>query len=110
MADTKHYKLMRDDDRPLEFDGEQIAEVSLEDFGSTIKRAALYRTAGGKYVSEFRVEEHYVTSKPGEWEVTRAKVAHFNTIDEAAAWFRPGPLTTRLLSKLQNEITGEHIE
>jgi hypothetical protein len=112
-AKSKHYKLMRDDGRPIEFDGVQVAEEELSPaFEDTRSRAAVYQTVGGRFVSEYTKWEVY---QPGDaasrrWEVVRAKVAAFDTLEDAVEWFRPGPITTALLAKLQDQLQGERIE
>jgi len=118
---AKHFKLMRDDARPVEFDGVEIAAEEREQGNRT--RAAVYQTVGGNYVAEYaKFDRRCVKSeiddkgvyRPGEavyeWEVSTAKVASFPTLEEAAEWFRPGAITTALLAQLQDQLKGEHIE
>jgi hypothetical protein len=46
------FTLQRDEDRPLQFDGTELA--SIESRGTpVVHRAAVYRTIGGKFVAEF---------------------------------------------------------
>ena len=49
-----------------------------------------------------------VKTTPGK--VDRAKVSSFPNLEEAAESFRPGPITTMLLRKLQDQLKGERIE
>jgi len=96
------YTLSRGPDvRPLQFEGEIIAEVEKDTadrsgyrnaLGPVSYRAAVYRTRGGKFVTEFSSADH-TGARTGKADV-------FGTLDEACDWFRPGPLTTELLKKL----------
>ena len=108
---AKHYKLMRDDARPIEFDGSEVAAAEYSDSPAQLTRAAVYRTAGNKFISEYTKSRRYHSSNEREtWEVERAKVAVFETLEDAAEWFRPGPITTMLLAQLQDQLKGEQIE
>jgi hypothetical protein len=106
---AKPYKLMRDDARPIEFDGAEVAVAELDASGNRT-RAAVYRTAGGKFISEYTKSGRFLEGGEYKWEVERAKVGSFDTLEEAAEWFRPGPITTMLLAKLQDQLKGERIE
>jgi len=92
------YTLSRGSDmRPLQFEGQIIGEVERDSgkgvaLGSAVHRAAIYKTRGGKFVSEFSTMD--VTGE------RTGKADVFGTLDEACDWFRPGPLTTELLKKL----------
>ena len=96
------YTLSRGPDvRPLQFEGELIAEAEKEatdrngrrnERGPVNHRAAIYRTRGGRFVTEFSSVDH-TGERTGKADV-------FGTVDEACDWFRPGPLTTELLKKL----------
>jgi hypothetical protein len=116
MSKPKAYKLMRDDARPIEFDGVEIAVAELDDYNPRrITRAAIYRTVGGKFVAEYNKSCRYQDVKDAgtdvvRWEVERAKVSSFPSLEAAAESFRPGPLTTMLLGKLQDQLKGERIE
>jgi hypothetical protein len=89
------------DVRPLQFDGELLAEVERDSnhpgvrvhnpFGPDVYRAAVYKTRGGRFVTEF-------STLRGEDREGKAEV--FDSLDSACAWFRQGPLTTELLKKL----------
>jgi hypothetical protein len=52
MAAFSRYTLTRDDERPLQFDGEELFAIESKG-GPNGHRAAIYRTRGGKYVTEF---------------------------------------------------------
>ena len=108
MSDSKakHYKLMRDDARPIEFDGVEVAAVQLTDPPHRT-RAAVYRTAGGRFVCEYAKLGNYAADG---WIPERAKIDHFDTLEAAAEWFRPGLITTMLLAKLHDQLKGEVIE
>lgn len=111
-------KIRRDHDRPLEFDGVELAKV--EEVGqapkivgaSTITRAALYQTRGGKFVTEFtRFETGPVILNPRvPRSVFFAKAGVFDSKDVAVQWFRKGGrFTLRLLEQL-GELGSEFIE
>jgi hypothetical protein len=51
-VDPKRYTLQRDEDRPLQFDGAALASAESRS-GHTTHRVAIYRTRGGKFVTEF---------------------------------------------------------
>lgn len=96
------YVLPRGSDvRPLQFEGEVVAEVERDgsERGPTPRsfvtsyRAAIYKTRGGKFVTEFSSVNN-TGDRTGKADV-------FGTLDEACEWFRPGPLTTELLKKLR---------
>lgn len=87
--------------RPFQFEGKLIAEAERDatdrngrrnERGPVSHRAAVYRTRGGTFVTEFSSLDH-----AGE---RAGKAAVFGSLDEASDWFRPGPLTTELLKKL----------
>lgn len=81
------------DERPLQFDGEVLAEVETPAGGAGgVLRAAIYRTKSGQHVAEF--------SRQTEGSERAGKAAVFETLDEAVAWFRPGKLTVLLLKQL----------
>jgi hypothetical protein len=79
-------------ERPLQFDGEVLGEAEAVTGDASVLRAAIYRTKGGKHVSEF-------SRRDASSNVTGKAVA-FPTLDEAVSWFRPGRLTTSLLKQL----------
>jgi hypothetical protein len=96
------------DERPLQFDGEVVAESESTSGRTVTLRAAVYRTKSEQYVSEF--------SRRDESSDVDGKAAVFETLDEALAWFRPGKLTVALLKQLgrwepeildENAMTGE---
>lgn len=94
------YTLLRGPDmRPLQFEGQIVGEVERDSGKSNAKglspvhRAAIYRTRGGKYVSEFSTVDSGNGERTGKADV-------FGTLNEACDWFRPGPLTTELLKRL----------
>ena len=53
MSKPKAFKLMRDDARPVEFDGVEIAAAESHGSPNSRTRAAIYRTVGGKFVTEY---------------------------------------------------------
>ena len=82
---------------PLQFEGTIVAEVQKLNAKANglgvVHRAAIYKTRGGKFVSEFSTDECGNGERTGKADV-------FGTLDEACDWFRPGSLTTELLKKL----------
>ena len=70
--------------RPFQFDGVVLAEAEIPKY-----RAAIYRTMGGKFVTEFLVIG-----------TERSKAEVHGDIEAACAWFKPGTLTTKLLTIL----------
>jgi hypothetical protein len=112
MPAPRRCKVYRDNDRPLEFDGFELAsEVDLSHRGLVATRAALYRTKGGKFIGEFtRFETQAV-----QWDASAkvpllfAKGAVFDSQAAAMAWFRPGRFTNSLLDQL-GELASEFIE
>jgi hypothetical protein len=93
---------MRDDARPVEFDGVEAAVAEFDDV-TTRTRAAVYRTVGGRFVTEYTKSSRYHDGKDYLWEVDRAKVSSFPNLEEAAESFRPGPITTLLLAPAVGE-------
>lgn len=96
------FELSRGPDvRPLQFEGDVLAEVERGSnqrgirerniFDPDVYRAALYKTRGGKFITEF-------STLRGDERDGKAEV--FESLDAACEWFRPGPLTTELLKKL----------
>jgi hypothetical protein len=106
----RHYELMRDDARRVEFYGVEVAAEESEDSLHGIHaRAAVYRTVGGRFVSEYTTSRRWRIAGEDEakWEVGRAKVADFDTLEDAAEWFRPGPITTALLELQDHRSKGD---
>ncbi len=79
-------------ERPLQFDGEVLAEAEAVTGDQNVLRAAIYRTKGGQHVTEF--------SRRDSGSNVTGKAVIFPTLDEAVGWFRPGRLTTSLLKQL----------
>jgi hypothetical protein len=110
----RRIKLERDRNRPLEFEGRVLAEVTESSHdGAVILRAAIYQTKGGKYVDEltrFEAEPgvDYGETKPP---YLFAKAEVFDSQDIAAMWFRTkgGRLTQRLMQQL-GDVESEFIE
>ena len=105
----ERFTVNRDDDVPLEFDGEILAVVEEGEGGADVTndtlvrtRAAIYRTKGGKFIAEF---SRYVGRQVASWGRRGPpklfdKAGVFNTLDEAVGFFRPGRLTNALLEDL----------
>jgi len=93
-ADSRRFTLARGpDERPLQFDGEILAEAESNSGSASVLRAAVYRSNRGQYIAEFSKRDQGSAGLTG-------KAAVFNELDSAIAWFRPGKLTTALLKKL----------
>jgi hypothetical protein len=109
-SDFSEITVKRDGERPLGFSGKTLAKVSMQ-FGiamdAATMTAAVYVTSGGKYISalskvktgiipqilhEFTTEDSLVN------QTHKAQVS--STLEEAAAWFKPGRLTDALWDKL----------
>jgi hypothetical protein len=113
-AAYQRYKVDRDRDRPLEFDGLVLALVEEPSFGDQVLlRAAIYQTKGNKFVSSitrFEVEPgvDYGDGKPP---YLFAKAEVFDSRDIAAMWFRTkgGRLTQELMRQLGG-VDSEFIE
>jgi hypothetical protein len=97
------YTLARDaGERPLQFDGNVMAETEASTSSDLILRAAIYRAKDGRYVSEF--------SRRGPEGSGTGKAAVTSTLEEALAWFRPGKLTAALrkqLGRWEVQLLGE---
>jgi hypothetical protein len=110
----QRFKLARDRDRPLEFDGRVVAQVEESSFGGQVlMRAAIYETRGGKFVAEMTRRE---TNPTVDYGVTKrpylfAKATVFANLDLAAMSFRTqgGRLTERLLQQI-GDVDSEFIE
>lgn len=97
--------------RPLQFEADLLGAVETGHGpqSSATYRAAIYKTRGGKYVAEFSTAKilyavdtvHTPVSERKPISVERdGKAEVFDSLDAACDWFRPGPLTTRLLKNL----------
>jgi hypothetical protein len=110
----RRFKLARDRDRPLEFDGRVVAEVEESSFGGQVlMRAAIYETRGGKFIAEMTRRQAQVgvelkTAKPP---YLFAKATVFDSLDVCAMSFRThgGRLTEELLRQI-GDVDSEFIE
>jgi hypothetical protein len=113
-GEFRRIKLARDRDRPLEFDGRILAEVEeLTHTGQVLLRAAIYKTKGGKFITEMTRRE---TASPvdygsGKRPFLFAKANCFDNLDLAAMSFRTngGRLTERLLQQI-GDVDSEFVE
>ncbi len=88
--------------RPLQFDGEIVAEVQTVGVAA-VYRAAIYKRPDGSFVSEYSlICMPQLTGGDPKWE---SEAAAFATLDGACAWFRPGLLTRKLLRKVKRPLT-----
>lgn len=98
-AAPKRFTLYRGHkERPLQFDGEVLAEAHTMGV-SAVYRAAIYKTCNGSFVTEFSL-----VSMPqliGGDPEREGRAAVLDSLDAACGWFRPGPLTTKLLRQLE---------
>jgi hypothetical protein len=114
------YTLSRGADvRPLQFEGEIVAEVERPTNHRGVRdrnvcepdsyRAAIYKTRAGRFIAEFStVSDRYVVDTVNTPLSERrplppqrdGKAEVLDSLDAACDWFRPGPLTTELLKKL----------
>ncbi len=82
---------------PLQFDGEVLAEAQISGVAAGY-RAAVYKTRDGNFISEFSlISMPYL---PGGDPAMEGKVAVFNSLDAACAWFRSGPLPAKLMKQV----------
>lgn len=110
----RRYKLGRDRERPIEFDGRVRAEVQELSFGGQVAlRAAIYETRGGKFIAEMtrcetREGVDYGTLKRP---FLFAKATVFDSLDICAMSFRTqgGRLTERLLRQI-GDVNSEFID
>jgi len=113
----RRFKLARDNDRALEFDGVELAKVversrSTKTGAAMVTRAALYRTRGGKFVTEFskiEAEGLYPNSNAAR-PVEFAKAKVFDSQDIAMQWFRVGGRFTMKLWEQLGGLESEFIE
>ena len=111
---ARRFKLARDRNRPLEFDGWMRAEIDEPTFsGQVLLRAAIYETLGGKFVTEMTRRE---VRPPVDYGTAKrpflfAKVAIFDSLDIAAMSFRTngGRLSERLLLQI-GDVESEFID
>lgn len=108
-ASFERFTVERDAALPLEFDGVVLGEAEEGDGGGPITvdtlvatRAAIYRTKGGKFVSEFA---RWTVRPVVSWGKRRPpklfnKADVFPTLEAALGFFRPGRLTNALFSEL----------
>jgi hypothetical protein len=113
VPEIKTFRLFRDNAVPLQFKGEEIAAVERNrdndgELITIISRAAIYRTQGGSFVSEFTMVD--VKDSDGIDVPFKAKVESFATLEAAAGWFRPGQLTRQLLKEIENLVEPELID
>jgi hypothetical protein len=110
----RRYKLARDRDRPIEFDGRVVAEAVELSFGGQVAlRAAIYQTRAGQFIAEMTRRE---TQERVDYGATKhpylfAKATVFDSLDVCAMSFRThgGRLTERLLQQI-GDVTSEFIE
>ena len=110
----RRFKLARDRDRPLEFDGRVVAQVEEASFGrQVLMRAAIYETRGGKFVAEMARREttEVVDYGTGKRPFLFAKATVFDSLDVAAMSFRTqgGRLSEQLLKQI-GDVDSEFIE
>jgi hypothetical protein len=109
----RRFKVDRDNDRPLEFDGKILARVEESTYdGLVVTRAALYFTRAGKFVTEFTRFETSGSTWGANMRrpMTFAKAQVSSSRDVALNWFRPGGRITKLLLEQLGELESEFIE
>lgn len=88
--------------RPLQFDGQIVAEARTVGVAA-VYRAAIYKRPDGSFISEYSlISMPQLTGGDPKWE---SEAAAFATLDAACAWFRPGLLTRKLLRKIKRPLT-----
>ncbi len=109
----RRFRVDRDNDRPLEFDGKALGRVEEASHdGAVLTRAALYVTRAGKFVAEFtRFETPGTTLGANERRpMMFAKAQVFDSREIALTWFRPGGRIPKLLLEQLGELESEFIE
>jgi hypothetical protein len=109
----RRFRVDRDDDRPLEFDGKTLGRVEESSHdGAVLTRAALYCTRGGKFVAEFsRFETPGVTLGANvRRPMMFAKAQVFDSREMAITWFRPGGRITKLLLEQLGALEPEFVD
>ena len=115
---VKRFTIKRDADRPLQFDGTQLAAVESMNMAMRHIRIALYETKAGRFIVEFRSIDPVgvlnqslsgamqdLAQEP-EGPPTKKvrpnihKAAVFDSREGAIGWLRPGRLTDKLLEEL----------
>jgi hypothetical protein len=115
---VKEYVVQRDGLRPFSFAGVMIAQSSTQNVAQDTVTAAVYRTSGGKFISTFTRKNAMDLSKVSDLAnigqeadpdddkpapVDRSKTNKaevFETIEDAAGWFKPGRLTESIRKQL----------
>ena len=117
-AEIREYEVRRDGARPFAFRGIILAEATKDGLALQRYRATVYQTVGGKFITSMTkvdLTARLVAKLPQEIdelfgitpaakaatsgnEVHKAEV--FSTVEEAMAWFRPGPLTDSIRKQL----------
>jgi hypothetical protein len=109
----RRFRVDRDSDRPLEFDGKALGRVEEASHdGAVLTRAALYVTRAGKFIAEFtRFETPGTTLGANERRpMMFAKAQVFDSREVALTWFRPGGRITKLLLEQLGELEPEFVE
>jgi hypothetical protein len=115
---VKEYVVQRDGLRPFSFSGVMLAQSSTQNLAQDTVTAAVYRTSGGKFISTFTRKNTMDFSrltdlanigreadpdddKPAPVDRSKTNKAEvFETIEDAAGWFKPGRLTDSLRKQL----------
>jgi hypothetical protein len=113
-GEYRRFRLSRDRDRPLEFDGRVRAQVDEPSHnGQVLLRAAIYETRGGKFVAEVTRRQlvPFLDYGTGKQPFLFAKATVFDNLDLAAMSFRTsgGRLTSRLLAQIA-DLNSEFVE
>jgi hypothetical protein len=109
----RRFRVDRDDDRPLEFDGKALGRVEEASHdGAVVTRAALYGTRAGRFIAEFtRFETPGMTLGANvRRPMLFAKAQVFDSREIAITWFRPGGRITKLLLEQLGALESEFIE
>lgn len=115
---VKEYVVQRDGLRPFSFAGVMLAQASTQNLAQDVVTTAVYRTTGGKFISTFSRKNAVDLSKlsdlanvgreadPDDYKAAPLdrsktnKAEVFETLEDAAAWFKPGRLTDSIRKQL----------
>jgi hypothetical protein len=116
-AEIREFEVKRDGARPYAFRGIILAEASKDGLAFQRYRAAVYQTVGGKFITTMTKEDLAAklsaaaavqsdellgisATKPKATTGQVHKADVFASLEEAMAWFRPGPLTDSIRKQL----------
>jgi hypothetical protein len=115
---VQEHVVPRDGLRPFSFAGVMLAQASIQNLTLDTVTAAVYRTSGGKFISTFtrrsamdlssfsELANIATEGEPDDEKLARVdrsktnKAEVFETVEDAAGWFKPGRLTDSIRKQL----------